>query len=214
MAHTLEARWFASPPLPPALRDGFDALGLVKTRSQTDLYLPTEDASLNVKLRDGHVQIKRRLSGPFQKALAPHATGNLEHWTKWSFPLATERAALWDDDPTDLWVPVQKTRHQLAVPPSEQTALADTLPTAPPATLNAEVTTVEAGPDKAWTLCVEAEGPTPSLSDTLLAAAPRLLDGLSSVSLSPDQSYGYARWLQQRPGANPRPAPTVRISDL
>lgn len=211
MTFTLEARWFGPAPLPDALREWYNALGPVETSTQTDLYLPAEDPALNLKMRDDQLQIKRRLAGPLSTSFSDKASGRCEQWGKWTLDLAEPPSDLWDDDPTDLWVAVEKTRHQLSFTPDEQSDLTEALPTTPPATLEAELTTVEAMRDTAWTFCLEAEGPVPSLVDTLMTAGPIVLDDSLPVTLPADQSFGYVRWLQQRPTLTTRPASSVQI---
>lgn len=211
MTCTLEARWFGAPPLPDALREWFDTLGPVETSTRRDLYLPAEDPALNLKLRNQQLQIKRRLASPLRTTFSSRAAGRCEQWTKWSFPLQDGGPSLWDRDPTDLWVPVEKTRRQTSIPPERQSSLSGDLPTAPSATIEAELTLAEANGDHQWTFCLEAEGPVPGLTDTLMAAGAELLDGRLPVTLSDDQSYGYVRWLQQLPSVSARPAPEIQI---
>lgn len=211
MTLTLEARWFGTFPMPDVLQEWFNGLGTPWTSEQTDLYLPAQDPALNLKLRDNQFQIKRRLADPFRTSLGPNAVGRCEQWVKWSFDLE-EPSPLWDEDPTALWVPVEKTRHQLTFSPEAQSSLTPALPTAPPASIEAELTTLTAGSESAWTLCIEAEGPISSLGDTLTTAAPLLLDERLPVVLSSDQSFGYVRWLQQLPGVSPQPAPDLQLS--
>lgn len=211
MTFTLEARWFSPPPIPDALQAWFENLGTVETSTQTDLYLPAEDPTLNVKLRDQQLQMKRRLAGPLRTSFSPQAAGRCEQWGKWSFDLRNEKPSLRDQDLTGLWVPVEKTRHQLSIPPENQSSLSKDLPTAPSATIEAELTQAKANGDLQWTFCLEAEGPVPSLVDTLMAAGPQLLDDRLPVTLSDDQSYGYIRWLQQLPSVSARPAPEIQV---
>jgi hypothetical protein len=214
MTLTLEARWFGTPPLPDALREWFDTLGSVRTSDQTDLYLPAEDPAFNLKLRDGQLQIKRRLAGPFRTSWGPKAAGRYEQWVKWSFRVDEESPSLSNEEPTDLWVPVKKTRHQLTISPEDQSSLTADLPTSPPASIEAELTTLQADSETAWTFCLEAVGPDGGLVETLRAAAPLLLDDRLPVALSTDQSFGYIRWLHQLPTVSTRPAPEVRISRI
>lgn len=211
MTLTLEARWFSPLPLPDAFQAWFENLGSIETSSQTDLYLPAEDPTLNLKLRDRQLQIKRRLAGPLRTSFSPQAAGRCEQWGKWSFDLRDRQSSPWDRDPTDMWIPVEKTRHQLSIPPESQSSLSTELPTAPSATIEAELTQVEANGDHQWTFCLEVEGPVPSLVDTLMAAGPQLLDDRLPVTLSDDQSYGYIRWLQQLSSVSARPAPKIQV---
>jgi hypothetical protein len=211
MTCTLEARWFGAPPLPDTLREWFGTLGPVETSTRRDLYLPAEDPAFNLKLRDQQLQIKRRLAGPLRTSFSSRASGRREQWVKWSFDLQDGRPSLWDQDPTDLWVPVEKTRHQTSILPEHQSSLSTNLPTTPAATIKAELTQAEASGTLRWTLCLEAEGPVSSLTDTLTVAGAELLDDRLPVTLSDDQSYGYVRWLQQLPSVSARPAPQIRV---
>jgi len=210
MTVTLEARWFGSSPLPEAVQEWFYTLGTVETSTLTDLYLPAEDPTFNLKMRDDQLQIKRRLAGPVRTSLSSMAAGSCEQWGKWTFDLDNAPDEL-SDDSTGLWVPIEKTRHQLSVPPDAQSALTTDLPTRPSATIDLELTTIEADEDTAWTFCFETEGPVSGLVDTFMAAAPVLLDDRLPIPLPADQSFGYIRWLQQRPGGPTRPAPEIQI---
>lgn len=211
MTFTLEARWFGTPPLPHALQEWFENVGTVATTKQTDLYLPAEDPALNLKLRDHQLQVKRRLAGPLRTRFGSQAVGRCEQWGKWSFNLENEQPSLWDQDPTDLWVPVEKTRREISISPEHQSSLSPDLPTAPSATIEAELTQVETNDDASWTFCLEAVGPVPGLADTLMSAGAQLLDDRLPVSLSDDQSYGYIRWLQQLPSVSARPALEIQV---
>ena len=212
MNYTLEARWFGTPPLPNTLREWFNALGTVRTSNQTDLYLPSEDPALNLKLRDDQLQIKRRLAGPFRTSLGPNAAARCEQWVKWSWGVEEGPSSLWNEDPTALWVPVKKTRHQITFSPEAQPSLSPDLPTSPPASIEAELTTLSVDDETAWTFCLETEGPASSLVETLTTAAPLLLDDRLPLALAIDESFGYIRWLQQLPPVSSQPAPEVQIS--
>lgn len=210
MTGTLEVRWFGPSPLPNELREWFNTLGTINTSTQTDLYLPAEDPTLNVKLRDRQFQIKRRLAEPFRTCFSPRAIGRCEQWTKWSFPLADDQSSVENRDATTLWVPVEKTRHQISISPEDQTALSPKLPATPAATIDLELTQLDVDDDSHWTFCLEAAGEIPGLVDTLEAAGPILLDDRVPIPLSDDQSYGYIHWLQQLPSVSTRPAPEIQ----
>jgi len=214
MTFTLEARWFGSPPLPNALQEWFNTLGAVETSTQNDLYLPAENPFLNVKLRNDQLQVKRRLAGPFRYSLGPSATARCEQWVKWRFGPEVEPPLLRNDDATDLWVLVKKTRQQCTIGPEAQSSLTVSLPTSPSASIEVELTTLEVNSKSAWTFCVEAEGPVSSLGETLTTAAPLLLDNRLPVGLSDDRSFGYVRWLQQLSGVSTQPAADVQIPRL
>lgn len=212
MTLSLEARWFCDPPLPSALRNWVEALGPDPSFSWTDYYLPSDDPALNLKLRDNNVQIKRRLVGPFEQTFSPTVSGRSEQWVKWSFSMGNA-LSFPDPDPTALWVPVEKTRVRHTFSEAEQATLTDTLPTTPPAKAQLELTEVTAAAETAWTVCLEAEGPASGLRDTLTAIGPALFTDEFPVTLSAEQSYGYARWLQELPPEVGRPASEILLSE-
>lgn len=211
MTGTLEVRWFGPLPFPNELREWFTTLGTVNTSTQTDLYLPAQDPTLNVKLRDQQFQIKRRLAEPFRTRFSPRAAGRCEQWIKWSFDLADDQSSVESLDSTSLWVSVEKIRHQISIPPEEQSALSPELPTTPAATIDLELTQLDVDDDRHWTFCFETVGAIPSLVDTLEAAGPVLLDDRLPIPLSDDHSYGYIRWLQQLSSVSTRPAPEIQV---
>lgn len=211
MSPTLEVRWFENGPPPSGLRHWFEDLEPEPPSTWTDLYLPCEDPGLNLKVRDEKCQIKRRLAGPTRHAFGPAAVGRYEEWIKWSFDLANGPSAPWDDDPTALWTPIEKMRHQRRLDAEAQSALTEALPTTPPATVMIELTTLTTLDQTAWTLCLEAEGPPSILVDTLTTAGTFLFDSELPVSLTADRSFGYVRWLQQLPSVQSGPAPELLI---
>lgn len=211
MSPTLEVRWFENGPLPSRLRDWFEELEPEPPSTWTDVYLPCEEPGLNLKVRDVKMQIKRRLAGPTRQAFSPRAVGRYEEWIKWSFHLADGALALEDPDPTALWTPIEKTRHQRRFDAEAQSALTEALPTTPAATVMIELTSLTTPEETAWTLCLEAEGPPSSLVDTLTTAGTFLFDSDLPVSLIADHSFGYVRWLQQLPSVQSGPAPGLLI---
>ena len=59
---TIETRWFYAGRLPAAVLAWFEALGPAPDEqpARTDHYLQPTDAGLNVKLREGQLEAKRR----------------------------------------------------------------------------------------------------------------------------------------------------------
>jgi hypothetical protein len=86
MFKSKEIRWFTHKP-DSILLDWFVARGLNfdNTEPRTDFYLPLEKNDLNVKLREGKIEIKHRIQSPVQAKLTPKAEGFIEEWIKWSF---------------------------------------------------------------------------------------------------------------------------------
>jgi hypothetical protein len=110
MYPTLEVRWFLPGKLPPQLRDWFNQqTQIVEPESREDWYLYTpKNRTLGIKLRQDELELKQRLANRGVRKLAKQVRGRVEHWVKWSYPLA-DSAAL-PDLATGLWIPVNKTR--------------------------------------------------------------------------------------------------------
>lgn len=212
MILTLETRWFDDTPLPADLYEWFETLGSVDPSHWTDFYLPTSDPALNLKYREGKVQVKHRLAPPIRRSFGPHVTGHCEQWIKWSFPSADGSPHLREIDDTGLWLPVRKTRQRHRFTGDDQQSLSEALPTSPPAAIEIELTEISVDEETAWSLCIEAEGPAESLLDTLTGAGSALFTETFPISLSAQQSFGYVQWLQQLPPEIGHPPPEVLIS--
>ena len=177
---TAEARWFRRGDVPPAVRAWFDALGPdVELESRADRYLAPTDDALGVKLREGHAEAKRRdgVLGPLR--VGP-AAAPVEGWTKWSFPLADPGPLA--AEPDDAWVAVAKTRWQRH---ADACAL--------------ELSQVDVGGDRWWSVCLEATGPdAPARRAALDAAARRWLGAPGAPALPEADAAGYLAWLRAR----------------
>lgn len=195
---TLETRWFGTGSLPKAVEDWFTTLGPIDTSTRTDLYFHPYDISLNVKIRDDYgelLQIKRQLGRTLTRTFGPDVTGRAEQWYKWSFSL-DDTPNLWNEDHTGLWIPVEKTRMQQSFDGDEIELLENNVSDTR-TTIGIELTEVVAEDETAWTFCLEVNGPSESLEETLDIAGSVLLKGEFPVSLSASQSFGYTHWLRQ-----------------
>jgi hypothetical protein len=196
MDDTLEVRWFENGPPPDDVVDWIRSLGAEIESARTDLYLVSDDPAMNVKLREGRVQTKHRIGDRTPIRFADRVGGVQERWVKWSFPTAEQHHDLFDQDPTGLWVPVHKERLRLELSPARQTDLLSHLIEPDPAEAKIELTEVRSRQQEAWTICMEAEGRPEALPGTLQQAGRYLFAKGSPPSLSEDQSFGYARWIQ------------------
>lgn len=112
MFKTTELRWFSDKPQFGPI-DWFRTHGLSfeSIKPRTDSYLPLKLNSMNVKLREGNLEIKHRIGHPFTTQLAPNVSGIREEWVKWSFSVENDRLA---SDILDTnkyqWVDVTKSR--------------------------------------------------------------------------------------------------------
>lgn len=197
MDQTLEVRWFYDGPPPASVRDWIAAFDPDEPSEREDLYLISDDPSLNVKLREGKVQLKRRSGARPLVAFADAVRGYREFWQKWSFPLTDDAPNLFTDDPSGLWLPVTKTRRQRTFTPDAQRALLDTLDEPDPAEASVELTRVTHSDHVAWTVCMEAEGRAEALAGTLRQMGRYVFGQGTPPELAPEHSTGYVGWLER-----------------
>jgi len=196
MDDTLEARWFVDGSPPRNVVDWIQSLGAEAESARTDLYLVSDDPAMNVKLREGKVQTKHRIGDRMPISFTDEVDGIQERWVKWSFPTVEQHHDLFEDDPTGLWVPVHKERLRLELSPEEQSTRLPRLIEPDPADAKIELTEVRSQDQRAWTICVEAEGRPDALPGTLQQAGNHLFGQGHPPSLSAARSFGYAHWLQ------------------
>lgn len=207
MDHTLEVRWFYDGSAPNAVVQWFLDLAPEKQSDRTDLYLLSDDPSLNVKLREGKIQLKRHSGSRSRIQFHDGVAGYREYWQKWSFPLTDEAPDLFDEDPSGLWRPVEKARYQREFDADAQRALLDgALEETAPATALVELTRVTSGPHSAWTICMEAEGDADALPGTLRQMGRYVFQQGTPPALIPSHSHGYVRWLERCYGEAPASA--------
>jgi hypothetical protein len=115
---------------------------------------------------------------------------------KWSFPTVEQHHDLFEADPTGLWVPVHKERLRLEIPAEEQPSLCSPMIEPNPVEAKIELTKVRSHDREGWTICMEAEGRPEALPGTLQQTGNHLFAQGAPPTLSPDHSFGYARWIQ------------------
>ena len=207
MDDTLEVRWFVDGAPPTSVVDWIHSLGAEAESARTDLYLVSDDPGMNVKLREGKVQTKHRMGDRNPITFADTVDGIQERWVKWSFPTREQHHDLFNDDPTGLWVPVNKERIRLEIDPDEQAERLDHMIESDPAEAKIELTEVRAEGQRAWSICMEAEGRPEALPGTLQQMGNDLFGQGTPPSLSESDSYGYARWIQAVTGASAEAKP-------
>ena len=192
---TLELRWFGRGPIPAATQAWFDALpGLPEAEDErVDCYLGTETADgLGVKLRDGALEIKQRLSRSGTTIVAAHCAGRPEGWRKWRFLLArqSERAATEGG-----WLSVPK-RRQLR---RYRLVDGDPLPADGDAEADAvcrlELSRIELDGEEWWTLGLESPAGAQGL---MLGVAHGLLNRDGAPVLPAQACRSYPAWLARR----------------
>jgi len=198
---TLEVRWFRDGIPPDPAIAWIRSLGATPESPRTDLYLRSEDPGLNVKYREGKLQMKRRTGAPRLMTISENVSGHREPWIKWSFPMNGQASDLQEESASGLWLPVRKKRLKVELSPSEQLRRLrqrDARIGQPdPVRACAELTIVESNGTTAWSVNIEAEGDPSRQASTLAQIAPSMFADAAAPTLGPDQSYGYAAWLQQ-----------------
>jgi len=197
MDQTLEVRWFYDGTPPSTVVDWFMDLDPEQESEREDLYLISNDPSLNVKLREEKIQLKRQSGERTGAQFHDRVRGHREFWQKWSFPLTDDAPDLFTEDPSGLWLPVTKSRYQRKYKPAEQRSLLAPLVEPDPADALVELTQVTSGPHRAWTICMEAEGRAEVLPGTLRQMGLYVFNQGTPPALEPARSYGYVHWLEQ-----------------
>ncbi len=197
MERTLEARWFCEGPVPEATRAWFERLDPELESEREDVYLLPAGAALNVKLRGGNVEVKRREADGRRVRFHERVAAQVEPWVKWSFLLAEpggEREA--GVASNRLWVRVEKRRYQRIFETEEQARLLGA-EAAHRAEVRLELTEIRLEGQDWWSLCLEAIGDEGVLYDALDGMARHLFAQGEAPRLEAERSRGYAQWLRE-----------------
>jgi hypothetical protein len=201
---TLEVRWISRGGVPPGLLDYFgpfrEPAEVREDRYLVDPWLPL----LGVKIRGGaSLDIKVSHGGAKELHLANAATGRLEHWTKWTFPInftsvSSPGSEPRPDDPA--WVAVHKVRRRRSFMVADNLVVERALRGASSPGCSFEISDVTLGEESWWTLAFEAVGSAPIVDrDLRSTAAHALSDPLpDGLSLDRSRSMSYVRWLRSR----------------
>lgn len=198
MYPTAEVRWFVEDPLPDTVERWFhEVAGAHVWESRTDHYVrPASADGLGVKGRTGNVEVKRLARVVGTEALHPEVVGRVEHWRKWSFPLAA--AARLTNGAGD-WVAVTKRRQKGTfavrdggverVRREEQAGQGCSL----------EMAEVHAAGRTWWSVSFEAFGSydEDALATYLRRAAAHVFDTPPPFALDASASMSYPTWLWQ-----------------
>lgn len=205
MRVTAEVRWFYEDRLPVSVADWFRGLpGTWREEGiRVDRYLYPTHPALNVKLREGAVEVKRRDVGGEPVVFAQRVRGTLEQWRKWSLP-GIEDQALAEATPP-YWAAVRKQRFRRIYRVDEAAGVVPVKERdEPPQGCELELARLEIDGVFWWTLCLEAFGEEAMLRDVLVQTATHLFAvGLPPV-LAADHAAGYPAWLMQTLERNSR----------
>ena len=200
MYPTLEVRWFMRGSIPKEIREWF-ARGdpaPIHADPRVDQYLRLQRSNaLGIKLREGRVEIKQRLHQYGNIRFHRRVTGVIEHWRKWSMPLAATGESLEEIlVPQSSWIAVRKERMLRVYRCDAGRQVLPTHGEYADRGCHMELTGVQAGERVWWTLAFEAYGTEPSLRGSLVSTMGYVLerDGVP-ITLEACNSYSYTRWL-------------------
>ncbi len=195
-----ECRWFFPGTCSDELLDWFKQSHTeVSFASRTDYYLTRLPDDINVKLREGRVEVKQLRSRTEGIAFGQGLSGSLEEWVKWSFPLNEEAPVvpLAREHP-GAWLAVKKHRRLRKFIPSG-TEIMETGPDSyPEKGCQAELTFLDVGGELYYSLGLEAFGASRDLPGLLRSVAVYFFDPDFPISLRQRDSMGYAAWLRER----------------
>lgn len=192
MLPSVEVRWFVEGALPPDMPDWYeDAVGIPQWQERTDRYVrPVAPGGLNVKWREGGIEIKRR-----SEELGPSTWGDVsgvvERWRKWGFHLAEDSplAATGRD-----WIAVTKHRSVRTLTFKEG-KLVLTKPTEHlQHGCGVELVELTVNHTPWWSICLEAFGPDAEARELLQRTASRVF-AENPPPLALENSMSYVDWL-------------------
>ena len=193
---TLETRWFFPGSIPPEVVAWFHSLGDVQAQlPRTDLYLLGTGESLGVKLREGRVEMKKRIEQHGEVEFTLGVSGRVESWVKWS--MAVSGGLLPDFGAAPHWAAVEKSRQMLYYRLDEMGQVVLSNPGSLPQTGGGlELTALQVHGQVWWTVGVEVFGKTDNWVDVLLGI---LVQSFENVDIlwGCKSSYGYADWLRR-----------------
>jgi len=198
MRATAEVRWFYEGPIPAAVDAWFRHFEPEPHAQppRTDGYLYPTGAALNVKVREGRLEMKRRDAMGDAVVFNPRIEGYVEHWRKWSFALASGEAAEVFGRADPLWIDVRKTRRMRSYRLDEAGRVTPvSAAAASPSGCAVELAHVEAAGRRWWSLCFEAYGDDAPLADLLVHTARHVFAHGDPPALDLGHSAGYAGWL-------------------
>jgi hypothetical protein len=160
------------------------------------LRIVTGDA-VGIKLRQGRIEVKQRQRQFGVIRFHQGVAGLVEHWRKWSFPLAETDGTLSNlIHPAASWIGVQKSRQLRSYRlTDDQQVVAVSTRAALVQGCDLELTQVGVGERAWWSLALEAFGEESTLYENLLAVAQQVLTHDARPPLAAENSFGYPRWL-------------------
>jgi len=194
---TLETRWFGEGDPPAALVEWFEVVcgNIAPDPWRCDVYLAMGRPDLNVKLRAGRLEVKRRQQAGRVMPFTEDAEGWVERWDKWVLPWpAVPRPGEEESPAPEQWIQVWKSRRLARLEVGETVTSAK--PVAVPLRMCCiELTRLSVHEAAWWSVCFEASAPEDELDGTFLRAVNHVFALHESPPLDLAHSYGYPQWL-------------------
>ncbi len=200
MYPTAEVRWFFQGSVPPDVEAWFErsAGSVVQEQARTDRYLRLPDSEgLNVKLREGRIEIKQRVGEVRAVRFHERVMGVVEGWRKWRFELAKPGSSrVQAASPASSWLSIRKERRIRTYHVEKgEDVVARSGPEPAATSCELELGQVRATGQIWWTLAFEAFGDESTLRENLLLVARHVVSMDEPPSLPVSNSRGYAAWL-------------------
>ena len=201
MPASAEVRWFFEGPVPDEIEQWFGRSDSAFTASpREDLYLQLPASlGLNVKLREGRLEIKSLMKTLDARSFTPGAAGNVQMWKKWSDgDAALQEFERLRTSVPDLWVTVRKERalRKFSVDGgSIKEVQAGTVFLSEGC--NVELTRITVNGAAYWSFALEAYGDPAQVEEHLHCVAKRVLSDRHRPhgTFSVDNSHSYPEWL-------------------
>jgi len=211
MLTSVEVRWFCEGPIPDAIEKWLCRGGLLhKAAPREDHYVVfPAHLGLNVKLREGRLEVKSLVKALGARSFAADVSGNVQMWEKRSGGDAAfkEFERLRSSAP-HLWIAVTKERTLRKFSPG-----GDSIKEVAAGTVflsegcNVELTKITVAGSDSWSLAFEAYGDPVRVEESLMRVAASVLAdkhrphpfktrASSADALSPANSRSYPEWLE------------------
>lgn len=187
MISTAELRWFRPGIIPEALTNWFthacpgEVIGWQNQRDDWYL-LPSADCDqLNLKLREGRIEVKWRKAVLDSVRFEALGEGQIERWCKWL--CQDEEAEIHQPQGEDkgTWVKVTKTRSQRKITLAHPCEI--------------ELTQLQVQGKDWWSVALEVPGEDNTLAETLTTVAQQVSQTYPQPYLQADHAYAYPHWL-------------------
>jgi len=189
---TVEIRWFAAGTLPVDIASWFESTSPLSARieDRTDRYLRPADPATNIKIREGRLEIKRRIWIDTGFEDCPMIAGTIEAWNKCGFDIDTSAEAHTDAN----WISCRKRRATKWFSWGFGGLVPLSGPESAASACQLEMSSLTIMQQHWWTVGFEATGT--NSRDLLEKTTRSLMAGFPMVEPELLMPMGYAEWLR------------------